>query len=278
MQLDLYTAATLAKLGISMEDAQSGKVTKMPKVPGIPSRIRPGDHPAEAVSERCEPSSACRPSWAACFLFLRNRLPRLAWDCLTLSVVIITLNEEANLARTLASVAWADEIVVLDSGSTDRTREVAESYHAKFYVEPWKGFAAQKNSALAKATGDWILSLDADEEVEPVLAEEIRTALSAKPSVAGFWIPRKNFFLGRWIKHGGYYPDPKLRLFRRGAGTFEERLVHEDMQPRRCHGFNEEQPAAPRLSHARQLHRAHEPLLVAGREDGRRKAPHGASA
>jgi glycosyltransferase involved in cell wall biosynthesis len=151
-------------------------------------------------------------------------------ECLSLSVVIITFNEEANLARTLASVAWADEVVVVDSGSTDRTREVAESFHAKFHVEPWKGFAAQKNSALAKATGDWILSLDADEEVEPALAEEIRTVLAANPSVIGFWIPRKNFFLGRWIKHGGFYPDPKLRLFRRGAGKFEERVVHEDMR------------------------------------------------
>jgi len=151
-------------------------------------------------------------------------------DCLSLSVVIITFNEEANLARTLTSVAWADEIVVVDSGSTDRTREVAGSFHAKFFVEPWKGFAAQKNSALAKATCEWILSLDADEELEPALAGEIRSVLSANPSVAGFWIPRKNFFLGRWIKHGGYYPDPKLRLFRRGAGEFEDRLVHEDIQ------------------------------------------------
>ncbi len=157
-------------------------------------------------------------------------LARLAWDCLTLTVVIIALNEEVNLARTLASVAWADEIVVLDSGSTDRTREVAESFHARFFVEPWKGFAAHKNSALGKATGDWILSLDADEEVEPALAEEIRGVLSANPSVAGFWIPRKNFFLGRWIKHGGFYPDSKLRLFRRGVGQFEDRLVHEDLR------------------------------------------------
>jgi glycosyltransferase involved in cell wall biosynthesis len=151
-------------------------------------------------------------------------------DCLSLSVVIITLNEEANLRRTLASVAWADEIVIVDSGSTDGTREVAESFRAKFFVEPWKGFAAQKNSALARATGDWILSLDADEEVEPALAEEIRAVLTASPSVAGFRIPRKNFFLGRWIRHGGFYPDPKLRLFRRGAGQFEKRLVHEDLQ------------------------------------------------
>ncbi len=151
-------------------------------------------------------------------------------ESLSLSVVIITLNEEANLARTLASVAWADEIVVLDSGSTDRTREVAESFHAKFFTEPWKGFAAHKNSALAKAAGDWILSLDADEEVEPALAEEIRAVLAANPSVAGFSIPRKNFFLGRWIKHGGFYPDPKLRLFRRNAGQFEDRAVHEDLR------------------------------------------------
>ena len=151
-------------------------------------------------------------------------------DCLSLSVVIITFNEEANLARTLASVARADEIVVVDSGSTDRTREVADSFHVKFHVEPWKGFAAQKNSALAKATGDWVLSLDADEEVEPSLGDEIRTVLAANPSVAGFWIPRKNFFLGRWIKHGGFYPDRKLRLFRRGTGQFEDRLVHEDLR------------------------------------------------
>lgn len=147
---------------------------------------------------------------------------------MSLSVVIVTLNEEANLSRTLASVAWADEIVVVDSGSTDNTRQIAESFRAKLYVEPWKGFAAQKNSALAKATGDWLLSLDADEEVEPALAGEIREALAANPSVKGFWIPRKNFFLGRWMRHGGFYPDPKLRVFRRGAGRFENRLVHED--------------------------------------------------
>ena len=150
--------------------------------------------------------------------------------CLSLSIVIITKNEESNLARTLQSVTWADEIVIVDSGSTDRTCEIAESFHAKFFVEEWKGFAAQKNSALQKATGDWVLSLDADEEVEPALADEIRQTLSANPSASGFWIPRKNFFLGRWIRHGGFYPDPKLRLFRRGAGKFEDRLVHEDIK------------------------------------------------
>lgn len=151
-------------------------------------------------------------------------------DYLSLSVVIITLNEEANLARTLASVTWADEIIVLDSGSTDRTREIAESWHAKFFVEPWKGFAAQKNSALKKATCDWILSLDADEEVEPALAQEMQQVLASNPAALAFWIPRRNFFLNRWMRHGGFYPDPKLRLFRRGAGTFEDRLVHEDLR------------------------------------------------
>ncbi len=149
---------------------------------------------------------------------------------MSLSVVIITLNEEANLPRTLQSVAWADEIVVVDSGSTDRTREIAESFHAKFHMEQWRGFAAQKNLALSKASCDWVLSLDADEEVEPALADEIRSSLAANPSIAGFFIPRKNFFLGRWIRHGGFYPDPKLRLFRRGAGQFEDRLVHEDVR------------------------------------------------
>ena len=150
--------------------------------------------------------------------------------CLSLSIVIITKNEESNLARTLQSVTWADEIVIVDSGSTDRTREIAASFQAKFFVEPWKGFAAQKNSALQKATGDWVLSLDADEEVEPALASEIQQTLTAKSSATGFWIPRKNFFLARWIRHGGFYPDPKLRLFRRGAGKFEDRLVHEDIK------------------------------------------------
>jgi glycosyltransferase involved in cell wall biosynthesis len=149
---------------------------------------------------------------------------------LSLSVVIITFNEEANLARTLQSVVWADEIIVVDSESTDRTREVAESFQAKFFAEPWKGFPAQKNSALQKASGDWVLSLDADEEVESSLAEEIRKTIAANPSASGFWIPRKNFFLGRWIRHGGFYPDPKLRLFRRSAGRFEDRRVHEDLR------------------------------------------------
>jgi glycosyltransferase involved in cell wall biosynthesis len=149
----------------------------------------------------------------------------------TLSVVLITQNEEHNLPRTLESVVplvrdGKGEIVVADSGSTDRTLEIARSYGAKVFVEKWKGFAAQKNSAMDKASMDWVLQLDADEVLEPELAAEIEAALNGSASICGFWIPRKNFFLGRWIKHGGFFPDPKLRLIRRGAGRFEEYGAH----------------------------------------------------
>jgi glycosyltransferase involved in cell wall biosynthesis len=191
-----------------------------------------------------------------------------------LSVVIITHNEEDNIGRTLASVRplIADgkgEIIVVDSGSTDRTVEIAKSFGAKVFIEEWKGYAAQKNSALDKAAGEWILTLDADEEVEQPLAMEIAVRFpSTRPNqaellervkqsrylitrqsirefkkrakekgltesgifaaVTGFWISRKNEFLGRWIKHGGFWPDPKLRLFKRGLARFEPRIVHED--------------------------------------------------
>ena len=146
---------------------------------------------------------------------------------LTLSVAIITRNEEGNLARTLASVRWADEIVIVDSGSTDGTADIAREFGAKFFVEEWKGFGAQKNSTIAKCTSDWVLSLDADEEVSPELAEAIRNLLKGEPEYPAYFLARRNFFLGRWIRRGGYYPDPKLRLFRRDGVRFEERAVHE---------------------------------------------------
>jgi glycosyltransferase involved in cell wall biosynthesis len=149
----------------------------------------------------------------------------------TISVVLITQDEEKNLPGTLESVMplvrdGKGEIDIVDSGSTDRTLEIARSYGAKIFSEPWKGFAAQKNSAIAKASCDWVLQLDADEALGPELAAEIETALRSTGDLCGFWIPRKNFFLGRWIKHGGFYPDPKLRLIRRGAGQFEEHGAH----------------------------------------------------
>ena len=154
---------------------------------------------------------------------------------MTLSVVLITQNEERNLPRTLESVMplvrdSKGEIIVVDSGSTDRTVEIAQSFGAKVFVEPWKGFAAQKNSAMDKAVMDWVLQLDADEMLDPELTGEIEGVLKAGFAMSGFWIPRKNFFLGRWIKHGGFYPDPKLRLIRRGAGRFEEYGAHPTMK------------------------------------------------
>jgi glycosyltransferase involved in cell wall biosynthesis len=152
-----------------------------------------------------------------------------------LSVVIITYNEEANLGRTLESVRplvanGKGEIIVVDSGSTDRTLEIAKSHGAKVFVEEWKGYAAQKNSAIDKASNNWVLSLDADEEVSSRLAEDISALLKSTSKPSGFFIPRKNMFLGRWIRHGGFWPDPKLRLFDRTSGGFEDRPVHETVE------------------------------------------------
>jgi glycosyltransferase involved in cell wall biosynthesis len=163
----------------------------------------------------------------------------------TLSVVIITHNEEANLGRTLESVKslvgdGKGEIIILDSGSTDRTVDIAKSFGAKVFLEDWKGFAAQKNSAIDKATGDWILSLDADEEIGDVARGFIRLVLSdsheALSHSAGYWFSRRNHFMGRWVRYGGFYPDAKLRMFKRGTGRFEDRAVHEDvkLQPGQC--------------------------------------------
>jgi glycosyltransferase involved in cell wall biosynthesis len=143
------------------------------------------------------------------------------------------MNEEVNLARTLASVQFADEVIVLDSGSTDRTLEIARSFDAKVYFEPWKGFATQKNSAIEKCSGTWVLSLDADEELTFELQQEIRRLLNHSPEADAYLIKRRNMFLNRWMRHGGYYPDPKLRLFRRHSANFApparftERPVHE---------------------------------------------------
>jgi glycosyltransferase involved in cell wall biosynthesis len=186
----------------------------------------------------------------------------------TLSVAIITFNEEANIRRTLASVREvADEIIVVDSHSTDRTVEIAREFGAKVFIEDWKGFAAQKNSALDKCTCDWILSLDADEEVSPELAiavrviakgpelaqlirtnaedslERVEAVMAMEEAVdadleddlrptspAKFYsVRRRNLFLGKVMWSGGMYPDRKVRLFERGASKFAERSVHEDL-------------------------------------------------
>jgi glycosyltransferase involved in cell wall biosynthesis len=144
-----------------------------------------------------------------------------------LSVAIITQNEEANIRRTLESVRWADEIVVVDSGSTDKTVAICREYTNKVIHQDWLGFSHQKNLAIDKTTGDWVLSLDADEPIEPALAEEIRGIISRLDAFDGYRIPRKTFFLGKQVRYGGWYPDYNLRLFRKGRGRFEDRVVHE---------------------------------------------------
>ena len=147
-----------------------------------------------------------------------------------LSVTMITLNEEANIRRTLESVKWADEIIVLDSGSSDRTVSICREFTEKVYHQDWLGFSGQKNAAIDLATGEWILSLDADEPVDKELAAEIREIIASPGANDGYQVPRKTFFLGKWVRHGGWYPDYNLRLFRRGKGRFEERAVHESIK------------------------------------------------
>ena len=144
----------------------------------------------------------------------------------TLSIAMIAMNEEANLPRTLESVCWADEIVVVDSGSKDRTIEIAQSFGAKTSFHVFGGHGEQKNVALDLCTSDWILLLDADEVLTPALQNEIRAVLACEdgrePAFGAYWIPRLNLYFGRWIRHGGFYPDHKLRLFKRGAARLSE--------------------------------------------------------
>ncbi len=139
-----------------------------------------------------------------------------------LSVAIVAHNEAENLARTLASVTWADETVLVDSGSTDGTLEIAGEYGAIVYQESWKGYGGQVNSALDKCTHPWILNLDADEVISPDLALRIRDLLTGTPEFDGYTIARLNLIFGRWMRHGGLYPDRKLRLFRRGFARLRE--------------------------------------------------------
>ena len=143
------------------------------------------------------------------------------------SVTIISKNEAQNIEECLHSVGWASEIVVVDHFSEDSTAEIAQRFGAKVFQEPWRGFARQKNLAIDKARGPWILSLDADERVTPSLREEIKEKLSQENEYSGYYIARKNFFCGHWIRHGGWYPDYTLKLFRKSEGHFQDRAVHE---------------------------------------------------
>jgi glycosyltransferase involved in cell wall biosynthesis len=145
------------------------------------------------------------------------------------SVTVITLNEASHLAGALESVAWADELVVVDSGSSDETVAIARAHTEKVVVRDWPGYVAQKNYAAGLASNDWILSLDADERVTPALAAEIQSVLHDQPPHVGFRMPRVTFHLGRWIRTTDWYPDYQLRLYDRRAATWTGRLVHESV-------------------------------------------------
>ncbi len=144
-----------------------------------------------------------------------------------LSVTIITFNEEKLIREALESIKWADEIVVVDSLSTDRTVEICKEYTEQVYQISWHGYVEQKNIATEKTTYDWVLNIDADEQVSAPLAEEIRRVLATPSHYVGYFMPRKTYYLGAWINHCGWYPDYKLRLFDKRAGQWIGKSLHE---------------------------------------------------
>lgn len=147
-----------------------------------------------------------------------------------LSAVIIAKNEETKIARAIASVQWADEVLVVDSGSSDGTVEVAESLGAKVLRQEWLGFSKQKQFAVDSAANDLILSIDADEVVTDELREEIRAMITSSVRFAGYTIPRLSIYMSREIRHSGWYPDRQLRLFDRRFGRWSDVLVHESFK------------------------------------------------
>ena len=150
-------------------------------------------------------------------------------DKVLLSVVVITKNEQDNILNCLESVKWADEVIVVDSGSTDRTEEICRKYTDNFYVKDWPGFGIQKQRALDLATHEWVLSIDADERVTSELKNEIISVLSSNSTVNGYLIPRLSNYLGKDIRHAGWYPDYTLRLVKRSKSHFTKDIVHEKM-------------------------------------------------
>ena len=153
-----------------------------------------------------------------------------------LTVTVITRDEGRNIEAALQSVAWADEIVVVDSGSTDETVSIARRMASRIEIRDWPGYGAQKNYAAEIASNDWILSLDADERVSPALAAEIRETLRTDPSHCGYRIPRVTWYLERWIRSTDWYPDYQLRLYDRRAARWNTRRVHESVEADRTPG------------------------------------------
>jgi len=147
---------------------------------------------------------------------------------MSLSVIIIAKDAEATIRRCLESVAWADEIVVVECGSSDRTAEICRELGAKVHQTPdWPGFGPQKNRALERAARDWVLSLDADEWLSPELRAEIERTIADPGDNVAFALPRRSSFCGRFMRHSGWWPDYVVRVFKRGNGRFSADAVHE---------------------------------------------------
>ncbi|PWU17184.1 MAG: glycosyltransferase family 2 protein [Bdellovibrio sp.] len=176
--------------------------------------------------------------------FLTRRFDKLAGKShfglmkLPISVAVITLNEERNIERCLRSVQWADDLVIVDTNSADRTCEVASSLGARIINKEWLGFGPQKAFAAKEALHDWILALDADEVVSDELAREIQQEFSSLDAQTVYRIPRRSFFLGRWILHGGWYPDRQARLFHRQYSMWDNSAVHESVKGKKFENLN----------------------------------------
>jgi glycosyltransferase involved in cell wall biosynthesis len=157
---------------------------------------------------------------------------RTKWtDSMKISAIVITFNEEHNITAALESLSWADEILIVDSESSDRTVEIASRFTDRIFVRPWPGYSAQKNFAAEQSKSDWIFSLDADERVSPELRNVIlKIKDNQEPEVAGYEMARRTFYLGRWIKHSGWWPDRKVRLYDRRRGRWHGDFVHESLE------------------------------------------------
>ncbi len=154
-------------------------------------------------------------------------LPMKAHSQPTISALIITLNEERYIRACLSSVAWVDEIIVVDAESTDRTIAIAKEFTTHIFTRPWNGFPAQRNYGLSQARGDWVLIIDADERITPAGKDEMTTWLNSSEvcDYSAALVPRKNFFFGKWIRFGGSYPDPQYRLFKKGKVRYDEQSL-----------------------------------------------------
>jgi (heptosyl)LPS beta-1,4-glucosyltransferase len=199
-----------------------------------------------------------------------------------ITATIITLNEAENIGAACESVSWANEIVVVDSGSTDATAEIARACGARVIVHEWPGFAAQKQFAADAATHEWIFSLDADERVSPQLHQSIEDLLYTNEAqlADGYLIARRSFYMGRWIKGGGWYPDRQLRLYRRSRASWEGAYIHESVKMRegarveKLAGDIEHHTVRGPLHHHRMIGERYAPLSARQMyEQGRRTSP-----